>query len=260
VLRGSDAGASALAYDACSLWCLGYPDQAALRSQEALALARELEHPFTLIDVLAFGGCVFNSLRRDAEAFKKCAEEMKQLASDKLQGWLGMATWLWGEALALSGYLEDGIAQMQEGLAFEEYRATEQCYRSGCLHSMAEAQVKLGHLEGGLATLVEAFALVEETDERYCEAELHRVRGELLLMQGDETEAEASYERAIEVARRQNARSWELRAATSLARLWRQQGRTDEARQMLAEIYDWFTEGFDTPDLREARALLEELA
>ena len=108
--------------------------------------------------------------------------------------------------------------------------------------------------------------MVEEMDERYFEAELYRLRGELLLMQGDDVEAEASlhqaescFQHAIEVARHQQAKSWELRATTSLARLWQKQGRVDEARQMLAEIYGWFTEGFDTPDLKEARTLLDEL-
>jgi predicted ATPase len=101
---------------------------------------------------------------------------------------------------------------------------------------------------------------VEETDERHWEAELYRLKGELLLTQGDKTEAEASFHKAIEVARHQQARSWELRATVSLCRLWRKQGRVDEARQMLAEIYGWFTEGFDTPDLQEAKELLEELS
>jgi DNA-binding SARP family transcriptional activator/predicted ATPase len=259
VLRGSDAGVGALAYDACCLWCLGYPDQAALRSQEALALARELDHPYTLIDVLAFAGCVLNSMRREAVAFNDYAEEMKRLASNKLQSWLGMATWLKGEAVALSGYLEEGIAQMQEGLQFKEYGAAELCYRSGCLRSLAEAQAKLGHLEDALSTLVEAFALMDETGERYCEAELHRLKGGLLLSQDNEAEAEASFLRAIQVARRQSAKSWELRATTDLARLLQKQGRGNEARQALAEIYNWFTEGFDTFDLQEARELLEQL-
>jgi predicted ATPase len=102
--------------------------------------------------------------------------------------------------------------------------------------------------------------VVEETGERYYEAEIHRLKGELLLMQGDEAEAETSFHKAIEVARRQSAKSWELRATVSLCRLWQKQGKVDEARQMLAEIYGWFTEGFDTPDLQEARALLEELS
>jgi GNAT superfamily N-acetyltransferase len=108
--------------------------------------------------------------------------------------------------------------------------------------------------------LAEALAQVKETDERYYEAELRRLKGELLLMQGDEAEAEESLHRAVEVARRQQAKSWELRATMGLCRLWQQQGRMDEARQMLAEIYGWFTEGFDTLDLKEARALLEELS
>jgi predicted ATPase len=102
--------------------------------------------------------------------------------------------------------------------------------------------------------------LVEQTNERHWEAELYRLRAELLLKQGDDAGAEASLQKAVEVARRQSAKSWELRATTSLARLWQEQGRMDEARQMLAEIYGWFTEGFDTPDLQEAKALLEELS
>jgi predicted ATPase len=107
--------------------------------------------------------------------------------------------------------------------------------------------------------LAEALSLVKETDERYVEAELYRLRAELLLMQGNEQEAEASFHQSIQVARRQSARSWELRAATGLARLWRQQGRIDEARHLLAPVYGWFTEGLDTRDLKEAGALLAEL-
>jgi predicted ATPase len=139
-------------------------------------------------------------------------------------------------------------------------------YLPGTLRFLAEAQAKAGHPEEGLTTLAEALALVEQTDERHWEAELYRLKGELLLMQGNEAEAEASlhqaescFQHAIEVARRQQAKSWELRATVSLCRLWRKQDRVDEARQMLAEIYGWFTEGFDTPDLQEARALLNEL-
>jgi predicted ATPase len=130
----------------------------------------------------------------------------------------------------------------------------------GSLCALAEAWAKAGQPGEGLTTLAEAFALVEETDGRYWEAELYRLKGELLLMQGDEAEAEASFLHAVEVARRQSAKSWELRATTSLCRLWQAQGRLDEARQVLAEIYGWFTEGFDTRDLQEAKALLEELA
>jgi predicted ATPase len=127
---------------------------------------------------------------------------------------------------------------------------------------LAEAYGKAGQAEEGLSVLAEALALVEETGERYYGAELYRLKGELLLMQGDEaeSEAEASFHKAIEVARRQQAKSWELRATMSLCRLWQRQGKREEARQRLAEVYGWFTEGFDTPDLQEAKALLEELS
>jgi predicted ATPase len=137
---------------------------------------------------------------------------------------------------------------------------TIRLYLSGTLGHLAQAQGKAGHPEEGLTTLAGALAIVEETGERHWEAELYRLRGELLRMQGAEAEAETSFHKAIEVARRQQARSWELRVTASLCRLWQQQGRVDQARQMLAEIYGWFTEGFDTADLREARGLLEELS
>lgn len=148
---------------------------------------------------------------------------------------------------------------MREGMAVDQSVGVR-LYLSETLGSLAEAQAKAGHPEEGLTTLAEAFALVEQTDERHWEAELYRLGAELLLMQGAEAEAEASFQKAVEVARRQQARSWELRAVIGLARLWQKQGRMGEARQMLAEIYGWFTEGFDTPDLREAKALLEGLS
>jgi DNA-binding SARP family transcriptional activator/predicted ATPase len=260
VLSVSDAGLSALAYAACCLWCLGYPDQALKRSQEALALARELDHAFSLADVLDYGGCLFNAMRRDAQALKDNAEELMRLSNEKsFAGWLGTGTCFRGEGLAMLGQIQEGIAQMREGMAARQ-SISVRCYLPGTLRSLAEAQAKAGHPEEGLATLAEALALVEETDERHWEAELYRLRAELLLMQGDDAGAEASLQKAVEVARRQQAKSWELRATVSLCRLWQRQGRMDEARQMLAEIYGWFTEGFDTPDLQEAKALLEELS
>ena len=117
----------------------------------------------------------------------------------------------------------------------------------------------LGFPDQAVELSAEALALAEQTDEHHWEAELYRLKAELLLMQGDDAEAEASFHKAVEVARRQQAKSWELRATVSLCRLRQEQGSMDEARQMLAEIYGWFTEGFDTPDLQEAKALLEEL-
>ena len=258
-LCGSDIGLSTRAYDACCLWCLGYPDQAKKRSEEALALARELGHAFTLADVLAYGGCLFSELTQDAGTATSSARELKRLATDKLGGWQGTAIWYSGGALALQGRLEDGIAEMRKGLDHQQYGA-ERCYWTGFLCSIAKAQGKAGRPEEGLSTLAEALIQVEQAGEHYCEAEIYRVKGELLLAQGDEAGAEASLHTAVEVARRQQAKSWELRASTSLARLWQAQDRTDEARQMLVQIHGWFTEGFDTPDLTEAKALLDKLA
>jgi len=265
VLHGSDAGLGALAYDALCLWCLGYPDQASKRSQEALARARELGHLWSLFDPLCYGGCLLNQISRDAQALKDHAEALMRLASETVPTLSAMGLRFRGEALVMLGQIQEGMAQLREGLAaFQPIDA--RLTVTGALGSLAEAQAKAGQPQEGLATLTEAFELMEKTGERHWEAELHRIRAELLLMQGDQGQAKAglqaerSFQQAIEVARRQQAKSWELRATTSLARLWRQQGRVDEACQILAEVYGWFSEGFDTADLREAKALLEALS
>ena len=156
---------------------------------------------------------------------------------------------------------------MRQGLATWQAMGTGM-QRSHLLALLAETYGSAGQIEEGLNVLAEALAFVQSSSERYYEAELHRLKGELLLMQGgDEAEAEADlhqaeswFQHAIDVARRQQAKSWELRATVNLARLWQEQGRIDEARRMLAEVFGWFTEGFDTPDLQEAKALLEELS
>jgi predicted ATPase len=259
-LRGSDSGLSAMAYNACCLWCLGYPEQALKQSQEALALARKFNHHFTLADVLCYGGCLFHEMRRDADTLKDNAEELMRLS--KIIGfpaWFGSGTYHRGAALAMLGQVQEGIVEMQQGIATRQSRGVR-CQLPGTLRSLAEAQAKAGQPEVGLATLEEALALVEETDERHWEAELYQLKGELLLAQGDEAQAETSLLKAVEVARRQGAKSWELRAVISLARLWQAQGQKKEARQMLGEIYAWFTEGFDTPDLQQAKVLLEALS
>jgi predicted ATPase len=258
-LRGSDAGTSALGYDACCLWCLGYPDQALKRGQEALALARELGHPFSMADVLWYAGCLLSEMRRDASALKDHAEESIRLANEKVPSWRGAGTHAGGVALVMLGQVQEGIAQIHEGMA--DYRSTGSLfYLPERLCFLAEAQAKSGHPEEGLVTVAQALAVVEETGERHREAELQRLNGELLLALGDEAEAEVCLWKAVQVARRQSAKSWELRATTSLARLWQKQGRRREARKLLAQVYGWFTEGFDTRDLKEARALLDELA
>jgi predicted ATPase len=259
-LRGSDAGMSALAYDACCQWCLGYPDQALRQSQNALALAREFDHAFSSADVICFGGCLFNSMRREAPALEENAEQLIRLANEVgFVGWSGTGMWFKGAALTRLGFIEEGIAQMHEGIAARQIN-DERLNGSGLLGMLAKAQAMAGHPEEGLATLAEALATVEKTGERHWEAELHRQKGEILLVQGNEAEAEASLDRSIEIARQQQAKSWELRATVSLSRLWQQQGKDAEARQMLAKVYNWFSEGFDTPDLIEAKALLDDLS
>ena len=175
-----------------------------------------------------------------------------------LWGWAMTGTRYRGVALAMMGQLQQGIAQMREGTA-GDLAGTVRLYLPGTLGYLAQTQGNAGQPEEGLSTVAEALAIVEQTGERHWEAELHRVRAELLRMQGAEAEAEASLHIAVEVARRQQAKSWELRAAVSLSRLWLSQGRKAEAHRMLAEIYNWFTEGFETPDLREARDLLDSL-
>jgi len=174
---------------------------------------------------------------------------------------------LWrGSALAEQGQVEEGIAQMQQGLAALRATGTEQG-RTGHVIMLAAAYAKVGRVEEGLSVVAEALAFVDKTGERVSEAELYRLKGELTLQKSPEpgvrspkSGAEECFLKAIEIARRQQAKSLELRAVMSLSRLWQQLGKKEEARQLLAEIYGWFTEGFDTKDLQEARALLEELA
>ena len=158
----------------------------------------------------------------------------------------------------------EGITEIQQGLAILGAIGTK-AYLTSFHAGLAEAYLMKGEARKGLNAVKEAFTELEEIDERYFEAELHRLKGELLLISGEgcEAQAEACFWRAIEVARRQRAKSWELRATTSLCRLWRaqeEQHKTAEARQLLQAIYDWFTEGFDTPDLKEAETLLNALA
>ena len=176
-----------------------------------------------------------------------------------------------GWALAGQGQVEEGIAQIRQGLA--AFRATgAELHRPCVLALLAEAYGKVGQTEGGLAVLAEASAAAHRAGERWCEAELHRLKGELLLKIEDRrsrssildplslASPEECFHQAINIARRQETKSLELRAVMSLSRLLQKQGKREAARKLLAEVYGWFTEGFDTTDLKEARALLEELA
>ena len=269
VRYGQDPGVVCRAYAGMTLWCLGYPDQALRWSHEALTLARELEQPFSLVYALFFAA-MLHQFRREGPLTQERAEAGRALAAE--QGfalWVAWGTFFRGWALterspapgAGQGQGEEGIAQMQQGLA--AWRATgAETLRPYFLALLAEASTKVGQREAGLTLLAEALAVINDTGECRWEAELYRLKGEVLLARatGQDTEAETCFRQALEIARRQQAKSLELRAAMSLARLWQGQGKHAEARQLLAPIYNWFTEGFDTVDLREARALLAESA
>jgi predicted ATPase len=273
-----DHGVSCLWSAASALLLLGYPEQALQRSDEMVTLAQELSHPSSLGFALYFAAGL-RQFRREAQATQARAEAAIALATEQgLPSWLANGTVQRGWALATQGQGEAGIAQLHQGLA--AHRATgEEVARPYLLALLAEAYGKVEQPKEGLTALAEALALVDQTGERFYEAELYRLKGQLTLqkfqvsgskfqvenslgssVQSLESEAEECFHKAIEIARRQQAKSLELRAVTSLSRLWQQQGKKEEALQMLAETYGWFTEGFDTADLQEAKALLEELS
>jgi predicted ATPase len=273
---GENPQTSALRYLGLVLWHLGYPDQALKKIHNAFTLVHELSHPFTLANLLSYATW-FHQYRREARLVQERAEALITLSAE--QGFLllpAFGTLLQGWALAEQGQEEEGIAQIHQGLAARRAMGVESG-RPYFLGLLAEALGKRGQAQEGLNVLAEALATVHKTGERYYEPELYRLKGELTLALSNarrlassatnphsatahpQTPAEACFHKAIETARRQQAKSLELRATMSLARLWQQQGKREAARQRVAEIYSWFTEGFDTKDLQEAKALMQEL-
>jgi len=275
----TDSGVACLSFVAWGLWYLGYPEQALKRIHEALTLARELSHPFSLAFALNFASWL-HQLRQEGRLTQEWAEALIALSSE--QGFpfrLAEGTLLRGWALCEQGQGEEGIAQIRQGLAAHEATGAG-VQRPHQLALLAEACGKVGQTEEGLSALTEALGIVDKNGEREYEAELYRLYGELSLRLGERESGRtgekefiapspshfvapsspaACFLKAIDIARKQQAKSLELRATTSLARLWQQQGKQQEAHAMLAEIYNWFTEGLDTKDLQEAKALLEEL-
>jgi len=278
VLYGQDPKVECLAELAMALWLLGYPDQAVKSSEEAVTLAHELGHPFSLAFALTFIATI-QQFRRDVEATKAQAEiALTYVTEQEFPNWIMFGPLLQGWALAEQGRGAEGIAQMHQGLAIHRAIGSE-LQRPYFLALLAEAYGKGEQIEEGLKALAEALDVTKRTGERFYEAELYRLKGQLVLQSGVrspesqppnphsafrnpqlETEAGACFHQAIAIARQQEAKAWELRATISLSRLWQHQGNQKEAHQVLAEIYGWFTEGFDTRDLQEAKALLEELA
>jgi class 3 adenylate cyclase/predicted ATPase len=263
---GTEQGVLSLTYEARVLWHLGYPDRALQKSEAARTLAHEQSYPVNVAGALAFAA-ELHQLRGERARTQEWAAAALTLAREYgFPAWLGPGAILQGWALAEQGQVEEGMSQIRHGLATYEAIGAE-LVRPYYLALLAEAYGQTGQVEEGLTALGEALRVVDNTGERFYEAELYRLKGELTLqsqVQGPksqfEEEAERYYVKAIEIARHQQAKSLELRAVMSLARLWQRQGKRDEARQLLAEIYGWFTEGFDTKDLQEAKALLAELA
>jgi DNA-binding winged helix-turn-helix (wHTH) protein/tetratricopeptide (TPR) repeat protein len=245
-----------------ALWILGFPDQARMRNQQCLESAQHQEDPFVLAEALAFGGDV-SYYRGEAEDVKDRTSAVATLLAamesehPQLIGWTRM---LDGWVHAQRGQPQDALALTRNG--YDVVRANRQRIAMpifGCL--MAGVQATAGLLGEALRTVEQTIEVAEETAQHYSDSELQRLRGEFLLMcpDGCAQDAERCFHKAIEIARGQQAKSWELRATMSLARLLASQGHRDEARSMLAEIYNWFTEGFDTADLKDAKALLDEL-
>lgn len=282
LLYAPNPGVAIRCHAAWTLWFLGHPDEALERIQEALMLARELSEPHGLAHALYFAAFLHH-LRREERLAQEHAEAAIGVSSENgLALYEAMATIARGGALTEQGQEEEGVEQMRQGLAAHQATGAELA-RSHFLALLGEALGRNGQAEEGLRLLDEALGLADR-DGEICsphQAELYRIKGELLLMQAtsrdlsrvaagggavvkpeppEVAQAEGCFSRSIKIARRQKAKSWELRAVMSLARLYQNRGRMEEARDLLTHIYDRFTEGFDTADLREAKALLDELS
>jgi predicted ATPase/class 3 adenylate cyclase len=277
---GQDPGVACLTFSVWTLWALGYPDQALRKSLEAVILAQELSHPLSLAQA-SIAALRLHQYRREGQVVLERSEALITLSTEhKFAFLLAWGTFMRGWAVTEQGQREKGIAQMRQGLAAHRATGAEaiQPYYLACL---AETYGQAGQPEEGLNVLAEAMARVDKTDEREYEAELYRLKGTLTLQKFQvssfefrvpsspqsltpsiraEAEAEGYFQKAIDIARQQQAKSLELRAVMSLSQLWQQQGKQKEAHDVLAESYNWFTEGFDTKDLQEAKTLLQELS
>jgi predicted ATPase len=240
------------------LFCLGFPDQALAQSSAAVAEARQLAYPLSLASSLAFGTTV-RSLVGDNAVVAEWTDELVALATEqsfpvrRAQG-----TLFRGWVKVRNGDVTEGISLLRSGSA--AYRAAgSEVWMTYYVALLARACEIAGQIEQALTLLDDDLEIAERTGERWFAAELNRLKGQLLLRQGHAEAAEDLYRRALSIAAEQEAKLWELRAAASLARLWGEQGRREEARDLLSPVCGWFTEGFNTPDLKEAKALLAEL-
>jgi tetratricopeptide (TPR) repeat protein len=257
-----DPGVNAMAHFGWTLCMLGFLDRASDSSEQAVMMARKLNQPFSLAQALRYSSivCILTGQWKNFEEIR--AEVEETVAKNRLGQY---------EPYLIHMNAVASIAKNQHALALSELQRARSSYQTSqatlffpmVLSLQASVCGRIGRPEDGLKKLSEAIVFTDKHSMRYMDAELHRLRGELLLMRSDShdaAEAEASFHESLDVARRQKAKSWELRAATSLARLWHDQGKAAEARDLLAPVYGWFTEGFDTADLKDAKALLDELS
>jgi len=253
VYGSHDPGACALLLGAWAEWLLGYPEKALASSADSVALAERMAHPFTLGLALTFGA-VLHLNRREPERALSLAEAAEALAAEQRLSLPFQSGMVHGAALVGQSAAEEAIARIREGVT----KSTGPGRPYG-LAFLAEGLVGHGNRAAALAALQEGLEIARSSGEHGWDAELHRLTGTLLLAENKLTEGEASLQQAIHVAQAQQAKSLELRAACDLARLWGEQGRRTEARELVAPVYSWFTEGFDTADLKEAKALLDQL-
>jgi tetratricopeptide (TPR) repeat protein len=254
---GLDPGVNSLSRASWVLWFLGFPDQALERSNRTLALARELGHVNSLALALCFAA-MFRQFRREPLEAQELAQAATTLSTEhRLTQWAATGRFLLGWAVAQQGRSDEGIRQMRDSLV-EYQRIGAWLDLEWYFGVLAEALIANRDADEGLAIAEQAQRVIRISD--LDAPELHRIKGELLLVGRRQSEAEQSFLLALDIARRQGAKSLELRAGRCLAGLWHDQGRPPEARELLAPVYGWFTEGFDTPDLKEAKALLDALA
>ena len=258
---GQDFGVVALSFRSFALWLLGYPEAALRDVNDSLKNTREMGQAATLMYALAHAAIPYTLCGNRAAATTQ-AQELVTLAEEKgASFWKAFGTMNQGSVLALTGQASDAVQVLTSGLT--AYRSTgATVWIPAVLSYLVRAHAKLGQFDDAWRCIDEAMSTVATTKERWCEAEVYRMAGEIALMSSnsDPAKAQAYFELALTVARAQQAKSWELRVAMSMARLWRDQGKPQQARELLAPIYGWFTEGFDTLDLKEAKALLDELA
>jgi predicted ATPase len=255
---GADYGILSLGWQSHSLWCLGYPDQALKQCLKAVNLSEVFAHPASQVMALVYLGILYQ-LRQETEEARMCGESCLSLVSHHTIGYYQevasiLRTW----SLVCTNPDLDRVNDFR--VALNQFRAIGGGIRWNYYFSLlAELYGRIGELQTGLKTLDKAFAVVAGNGEHWWDAEMYRLRGNLLLLQSNDSLAEADYQQAINLARDKAALSLEMRAAISLARLWQGQGRVMEAYELLSAVYNQFTEGFDTPDLKDAQALLADL-